>query len=78
MVKGWVEKMDNKLAINCSILTTMWALKIAKREFFYIRDFPYYSISWPVYQQEQQLLFKEPQPHVPRAPQEPQQLICDW
>lgn len=39
-------------------------------------DFPYYSISRPVYQQEQQLLFKEP--HVPRAPQEPQQLICDW
>lgn len=29
-------------------------------------DFPYYSISRPVYQQEQQLLFKEPQ-----------QLICD-
>lgn len=38
-------------------------------------DFPYYYISRPVYQQEQQLLFKEP--HVPRAPQEPQQLICD-
>lgn len=38
-------------------------------------DFPYCFISRPVYQQEQQLLFKEP--HVPRAPQEPQQQICD-
>ena len=35
-------------------------------------DFPYCFISRPVYQQEQQLLFKEP--HVPRAPQEPQKL----